>query len=171
MSRCFPPCLRMAGGQNSQKIRDFVVIIHKSPPIVKSRASGGYRRGVAPVQIAQNCRCRPSPCAGILSRWPPSCSRPRCCTRRCSRCRYSVRCSSSAVPLAPSACPCCCNGTRSAEPICISANCAAAGAQFFPASGRCPGEHRRTGGTKESPAHLHVPAICAFGPEKPRTAH
>ena len=52
-----------------------------------------------------------------------------------------------AVPLAPSACPCCCNGTRSAEPICISANCAAAGAQFFPASGRYPGEHRRTGGT------------------------
>ena len=121
----------MAGGQNSQKIRDFVVIIHKSRPIVKSRASGRCRRGIAPVQIAQNCRCRPSPCAGILSRWPSPCSRPCCCTRRCSRCRYSVRCSSSAVPLAPSACPCCCNGTRSAEPICISANCAAAGAQFF----------------------------------------
>lgn len=48
----------MAGGQNSQKIRDFVVIIHKSRPIVKSRASGGYRRGVAPVQIAQKlARC------------------------------------------------------------------------------------------------------------------
>ena len=29
------------------------MIIHKSPPIVKSRASGGYRRGIAPVQIAQ----------------------------------------------------------------------------------------------------------------------
>ena len=39
----------MAGGQNSQKIRDFVVIIHKSPPIVKSRASGRCRRCVAPV--------------------------------------------------------------------------------------------------------------------------
>lgn len=58
MSRCFPPCLRMAGGQISQKIRDFVVIIHKSRPIVKSRASGGYRRGIAPVQIAQElARC------------------------------------------------------------------------------------------------------------------
>ena len=43
----------MAGGQISQKTRDFVVIIHKSRPIVKSRASGGYRRGIAPVQIAQ----------------------------------------------------------------------------------------------------------------------
>ena len=49
MSRCFPPCLRMAGGQISQKIRDFVVIIHKSRPIVKSRASGRCRRCVAPV--------------------------------------------------------------------------------------------------------------------------
>lgn len=43
----------MAGGQISQKTRDFVVIIHKSRPIVKSRASGGYRWGIAPVQIAQ----------------------------------------------------------------------------------------------------------------------
>ena len=43
----------MAGGQISQKARDFVVIIHKSRPIVKSRASGECRRGIAPVQIAQ----------------------------------------------------------------------------------------------------------------------
>lgn len=121
----------MAGGQISQKIRDFVVIIHKSRPIVKSRASGGYRRGIAPVEIAQELAVQTVAVCGILSRSRPSCSRPRCCTRRCCRCRYSVRCSSSAVPLAPSACPCCCNGTRSAEPICISANCAAAGAQFF----------------------------------------
>ena len=34
------------------------MIIHKSRPIVKSRASGGYRRGIAPVQIAQElARC------------------------------------------------------------------------------------------------------------------
>lgn len=56
----------MAGGQNSQKIRDFVVIIHKSPPIVKSRASGGYRRGIAPVEIAQELAVQTVAVCGYL---------------------------------------------------------------------------------------------------------
>ena len=42
-----------AGGQISQKIRDFVVIIHKSRLIVKSSAAGGDFRRIPPVQIAQ----------------------------------------------------------------------------------------------------------------------
>ena len=107
-----------------------------------NRAAGRCEHRARLLQVLLGDRAQTVAVCGILSR-----SRPCCCTRRCCRCRYSVRCSSSAVPLAPSACPCCCNGTRSAEPICISANCAAAGAQFFPASGRCPGEHRRTGWT------------------------
>lgn len=104
--------------------------------------------GQLPVQTVAVC--------GILSRSRPSCSRPRCCTRRCCRCRYSVRCSSSAVPLAPSACPCCCNGTRSAEPICISANCTAAGAQFF----LRPAGVRESTGAKAGQKNRRHTSVC-----------
>lgn len=42
------------------------MIIHKSPPIVKSRASGGYRRGIAPVEIAQELAVQTVAVCGYL---------------------------------------------------------------------------------------------------------
>ena len=87
-----------AGGQISQKIRDFVVIIHKSRLIVKSRAAGGGFRRIPPVQIAQELarrgrNMRPagqhahSQCPDSRAKMPAGCTAasawPRSKTCRC----------------------------------------------------------------------------------------